>query len=181
MNPWTRKALWAFVLLSVCVVTFVATALQMALRRYEHALDVLEPRLQRLAGLVEAESQISEQLSLANQTLAPLLHTGGPTAQNDVQQKLRQLIDTSGTTLITSQAARDDGVGEHVARVRLTATVTGEWPKLVLLLEALQMQRPPLWVRSSVLMRENGIPSAEPQLARLVLQIEAPVLKGVTQ
>lgn len=178
MNVWTRRALWVVVLLVLCGVGALAAVYRMSWQRYEHALEVLEPRLERLAGIVEAEPRISTQLDAANQTLEPLLHPGGDAAQNDVQQKLRQLIAASGSTLITSQAVLDAGSTQHLAQVRITATVTGEWPKLVLLLDALQNQRPPLWIRTSMLMRENGSQTAEPQMARLVLQVEAPVLKG---
>ena len=178
MNAWTRRAL--FVLIAVCAVLsgLLGAGCYLVWQHYEGAMQTMEPRIERIQGIVNAQGQIESALKNADDTLAPWLHIGGGDAQNRVQQQLRQLIDSSGTTSVASQAALEAGDGEKVARVRLTATVVGEWASVVKLLESLQAQKPLFWVRSATLMRENGGPTSEPQTARLTIQLEAPLASG---
>jgi general secretion pathway protein M len=107
--------------------------------------------------------------------VAPLVHPAGETSQNDIQQKLRQMIMASGGTLVSSQVALEPGVDGKLARIRLTATVNGEWVKLVSFMESLQTHRPPFWVRTANITREGASSGAGPQNARLSLQLEAPL------
>lgn len=181
MNFWTRRVAVTlsvvFVALGVCV-GLVCVALW---QKYENALHILEPRIERLTGIVRAGSDIDAALNGARETLQPWLHIGGAKAQNDIQQQLRQLIDTTGVTIVASQSVFESGDEQRLGRIRLTATVTGEWPKIVRLLEELQAQRPPFWVRSASLFRENGNASVEPQIVRLTMQLEAPLAGEVPQ
>ena len=181
MNFWTRRV--ALTLVVALVVLGVAVGLVCAAfwQRYEQALHILEPRIERLSGIVKADSDIDAALNGANESLKLWLHAGGGKAQNDIQQHLRQIIDTTGATIVASQSVFESGDAQRLGRIRLTATVTGEWSKIVSLLEALQAQRPPFWVRSASLFRENGNAAVEPQIVRLTLQLEAPLAGEVSQ
>lgn len=178
MNVWTRRVLVTLVLVLAGVLAASAWVYRMLWLRYEGAIFQLEPRSERLEGVVNAGPDIETQLDSARNTVAPWLHPAGATAENDIQQKLRQLIEASGSTLVSAQAATEPGVDGKLARIRLTATVTGEWAKVVRLMESLQTQRPPFWVRSVSMARE-GTSTTEPQNARLTLQLEAPLAPEV--
>lgn len=174
-NIWLRNSVAALLLLVVVVATGSALVYRALWMRYDNALEQLEPRSERLEGVVNAGSEIETLLGTATGAVAPLLHPAGDTAQNDVQQQLRALIMASGSTLVSSQVALEPGVDGKLARIRLTATVTGEWSKLVRFMENLQIQRPPFWVRSVNITREGASSGAGPQNARLALQLEAPL------
>ena len=107
--------------------------------------------------------------------MSPWVHPGGENAPNDVQQKLRELIVGSGSTLVSSQVALEPGTDGRMARIRLTATVTGDWSKLVGFMEALQVRLPPFWVQSAIVSRDGANSGTGPQSARLALQLEAPL------
>lgn len=175
MNVWRRRAV-VFLLVLFFGALACATLIYRTLWvRYDNALHQLEPRSERLEGVVNAGSEIETLLSSASTTVAPLLHPAGETAQNDIQQKLRQMIMASGSTLVSSQVALEPGVDGKFARIRLTATVTGEWAKLVGFMESLQTHRPPFWVRTANITREGASSGPGPQNARLSLQLEAPL------
>ena len=80
---------------------------------------------------------------------------------------------------MSSQVALEPGADGKLARIRLTATISGEWPKLVRFMETLQTHRPPFWLRSATLSRE-GVATG-PQNARVTLQLEAPLAPGKAQ
>lgn len=175
MNLWRRHAI-VFLLLACAGAVICAALIYRALWvRYDNALQQLEPRSERLEGVVNAGAEIETLLSSASTTVAPLLHASGDAAQNDVQQKLRQMIMASGSTLVSSQVALEPGADGKLARIRLTATVTGEWPKLVNFMESLQTHRPPFWVRTANITREGASTGPVPQNARVSLQLEAPL------
>lgn len=174
-NIWRRRAIVSlFVLLGLGLLGS-ALAYRALWIRYDTALAQLEPRSERLEGVVQAGSEIETLLASASSTVAPMLHPAGETAQTDVQQKLRQMILASGGTLVSSQAALEPGVDGKLARLRLTATVSGEWAKLVSFMQSLQSQRPPFWVRTANIAREGSSTGNGPQTARLTLQLEAPL------
>jgi len=177
MNAWTRRALVVPLLLLLTVVVGVAAAVWWLLQRYDNALGQLEPRLERLAGVVAAAPDIQANLDKATEHIGPWLHPAGTNVQTDVQQRLRQLIDGAGLTTVALQAAQPDGDGP-LARVRLTATLTGPWPSMVRWLQTLQGHNPAFWVQSLSLQREGRDLPTEPQTVRLTLQIDAPVQKG---
>lgn len=175
MNPWLRRSVVAVLLLFFGGLACAALVYQALWARYDNALQQLEPRSERLEGVVNAGADIETLLGSASGTVAPWLHPGGEAAQNDVQQKLRQMIVASGSTLVSSQVALEPGAEGKLALMRLTATVTGDWPKLVGFMESLQMHRPPFWVRTASITREGASSGAGPQAARLALQLEAPL------
>jgi general secretion pathway protein M len=181
MNVWTRRCSAVLLLTLLVLVAAMGLVYQHVWTRYEKAIGILEPRLQRIEGTILAESSIRDRLDAINLWLTPLIHPYSTGVQTQIQQKVRQLTDGSGLTLVTSQAVYEEGATQDLARVRMTATVVGEWSKIVVLLEALHAQRPLLWVRSSAIMRENGGQSADPQVARLIMQIEAPIQKVLAQ
>jgi general secretion pathway protein M len=174
-NIWRRRAMVALLVLLLGALACSALVYRALWARYDTALAQLEPRSERLEGVVNAGAEIETLLASASSTVAPMLHPAGETAQTDVQQKLRQMIATSGGTLVSSQVALEPGVDGKLARVRLTATITGEWAKLVNIMEGLQSHRPPFWVRTASLIREGSSTGPGPQTARLALQLEAPL------
>lgn len=175
MNLWRRRAMVLLLLLLLGALACAALAYRALWMRYDNALQQLEPRSERLEGVVEAGAEIETLLDSASSTVAPMLHPAGETAQNDIQQKLRQMIMASGSTLVSSQVALEPGVDGKLARIRLTATVSGEWAKLVGFMESLQTHRPPFWVRTANMAREGTAAGPGPQSARLTLQLEAPL------
>jgi len=174
-NIWRSRAMVALLLLLLGALAGSALVYRALWARYDNALAQLEPRSERLEGVVNAGTEIETLLASASSTVAPLLHPAGETAQNDVQQKLRQMIVASGSTLVSSQVALEPGVDGKLARVRVTATVTGEWVKLLSFMENLQTHRPPFWVRTANITREGASSGTGPQAARLALQLEAPL------
>jgi len=175
MNVWLRRAIFTLLLLLALALAGAALVYWMLLNRYGGALQQLEPRSERLEGVVNAGPDIETRLSSASDTVAPWLHPAGDAAQNDIQQQLRQMIVASGGTPVSLQAALEPGTDGKLARIRLTATVTGEWTKLVNLMETLQTHRPPFWVRTATIMREGAASGPGPQSARLGIQLEAPL------
>src|SRR3989344_741301 len=151
MNVWRRHSVVLLLGLFVGALACAALIYSTLWARYNNALQQLEPRSERLEGV------------------------GNAGAQNDIQQKLRQMIMASGATLVSSQVALEPGVDGKLARIRLTATVNGEWVKLVSFMESLQTHRPPFWVRTANITREGASSGAGPQNARLSLQLEAPL------
>lgn len=174
-NIWLRHAVVALLLLLVVIVAAGALTYRALWVQYDTALGQLEPRSERLEGVVDAGAEIESLLGAASEAVTPLLHPAGDTAQNDIQQQLRKMIMASGSTLVSSQVALEPGADGKLARIRLTATVTGEWSKLVSFMESLQLHRPPFWVRTVNITREGASSGAGPQNARLALQLEAPL------
>ncbi|MFN7856337.1 MAG: type II secretion system protein GspM [Acidovorax sp.] len=174
-NTWLRKSSLVLLLLFLIVLAGAAVTYRMLWVRYESALGQLEPRSERLEGVVNAGAEITGLLDTASAVVTPWLHPAGEAAQNEVQQQLRKMIMDSGSTLVSSQFALEPGADGKLARVRLTATVTGEWAKLLNFMERLQVHRPPLWVRTVNITREGGVSGPGPQTARLTVQLEAPL------
>lgn len=175
MNTWTRNALTFLLTCLALACGAVALAHYILQQRYDAALRILEPRIARLQGLVSVQGDVEQALNGALEALRPSLHAGGAKAQNEIQQKLRQLIDSAGATVVASQSAYEQPSDQRMGRVRLTATVTGEWTNVLRLLETIQSQTPPFEMQTTTVMRENGNSTVEPQVVRLTLQLVAPL------
>lgn len=175
MNTWRGRSFLTLMLLLVLLIAAAAVSYQFLWNRYDRALQQLEPRSERLEGVVEAGTDIENLLATAREAVTPWLHPSGDTAQNEVQQQLRQMIDASGSTLVSSQIAIEPAGENKLARIRITATVTGEWAKLVRFMQSLQARQPPYWTRSANITREGASAGTGPQNARLSLQLEAPL------
>lgn len=175
MNVWTRRAASVALLLLLGALACAALVYRALWMRYDNAQQQLESRSERLDGLVNVGPEIETLLETARKSVTPLLHPAGENAQNDIQQRLRELIASSGNTLVSSQVALEPGADGKLARIRLTATVSGEWVKLVRFMETLQTQRPPFWVRTVSISREGPNNAAAGQNARVTLQLEAPL------
>lgn len=175
MNAWTRNALLTALLAVLALLAAAGLTYRTLWNRYDAALSQLEARSERLDGLVNAGPDIATRLDAVRQAVAPWLHPAGENAQNDVQQRLRELISASGNTLVSSQVALEPGGEGKLARVRLTATLTGEWARLVRFMQDLQLRMPPLWVTTASLSREGANTPGAPQTARLTLQLDAPL------
>ncbi|GAD20292.1 type II secretion system protein GspM [Acidovorax sp. MR-S7] len=175
MNTWTRRAVAAALLCALAVLVCMALAYHVLWNRYDSALELLESRSERLDGVVSAGSDIQALLDNVHKSVSPLIHPGGESAQNEIQQQLRELISSSGSTLVSSQVAVEPGGDGKLARVRLTATVTGEWTKLLRFMGTLQTHTPAFWVRAASILREGSNTGASGQNGRITLQLEAPV------
>ena len=175
-NLWILHSIAVLLALLVGVIGCTAVTYQVLWARYDGALQQLEPRSERLDGVVAAGGDIETLSASVGAMVAPWLHPGGDSAQNDIQQRLRQLISASGSTLVSSQVALEPSAEGKLARIRVTATVSGEWQKLVGLMESLQMHRPPFWVRAATITREGANSGGGVQSARLALQLEAPLM-----
>ena len=174
MNAWTRRALGIVVLLCLGGLAVVGGVYRVLWMRYEQGLAQFESRSERIDGVILAGPAIEKRMTQARDMVAPMLQANGPNAENDIQQKLREIIASSGATLVSSQAALEPvAEGKYVQRYKLTATVTGEWGKLVRLMERLQTHAPPFWIQSVSILRE-GLPTGA-QNARLTVQLEAPL------
>lgn len=182
MNVWTRRAVFVSIAIFASICGVIGIVYYVMWQKYDAAMQIMEPRISRVQGVVNSQKQIEAALKTAEGVLLPWLHPSSADVQNRVQQQLRQLIDSTATTAVASQAAFEGGDGEKMARVLLTATLVGEWANVVKLLELLQVQKPLFWVRSATFMRETGNPTAEPQTVRLTIQLEAPLtVDGVAQ
>ena len=125
MNVWRRHSVVLLLVLLVGAFACAALIYSTLWARYNNALQQLEPRSERLEGVVNAGAEIETLLSAASSTVAPLVHPAGETSQNDIQQKLRQMIMASGGTLVSSQVALEPGVDGKLARIRRTALLSG--------------------------------------------------------
>lgn len=176
MNVWTRRAAMLIGLGALVALLCYLLVYRALWQRYDGAQGQLEARSERLDGIVAVGPQIAAASQEARERVAPWLHGSGEDAQNEAQQRLRQLISASGATLISSQVAMAPAAEEGgLAMVKLTATMGGEWPAFVRFMEALQIASPPLWVRSASFLREGSGGAGQPQGARLTLQLEAPL------
>lgn len=177
MNPWTRRALGIVVLLCFGALVVAAGVYHVLWMRYEQGLAQFESRSERIDGVILAGAAIEKRMAQVRDMVVPMLHANGPNAENEIQQKLREIISSSGATLVSSQAALEPvAEGKKIQRYKLTATVTGEWGKLVRLMEKLQTHAPPFWIQSVSILRE-GLPAGA-QNARLTVQLEAPLAPG---
>ncbi|AVO40728.1 type II secretion system protein GspM [Simplicispira suum] len=174
-NVWVRYTWIALALLALCLLVAGGLLYRSLWARYDSALGQLEARSERLEGIVKSGPQIEALLTKAQSNVSPWVHPGGENAPNDVQQKLRELIVNSGSTLVSSQVALEPATDGQMAHIRLTATVSGDWSKLVRFMEALQARLPPFWVQSVIVSRDGASNGPGPQGARLALQLEAPL------
>lgn len=181
MNAWTRRALLTVLLAALVLLAGAGLAYRTLWSGYDGALSQLEARSERLDGLVNAGPDIAERLESARRAVAPWLHPAGENAANDVQQSLRELISATGNTLVSSQVALEPGAEGKLARVRLTATITGDWPRLVRFMQDLQRRTPPFWVSTASLSREGANTAGAAQTARLAVQLDAPLAPQAPQ
>lgn len=181
LNPWTRRAAWVLVLLALCVLASFGLAYYALWQHYDGALDQVGSRSQRLDGVLRSGDDITARLGAARRAVQPWLHPAGESAPNQVAQRLRELVVASGSTLVSSQAIPGTAEAGKLVRVRLDATVTGEWSQVMQLLATLQRQEPPFWIRSANLMREGPVGPDAPQQVRLSVQLEAPLAPSATE
>lgn len=175
LHPWTRRTLIALLLLGLLALLLAALVWQARWSRYSDDLQQLEQRVERLDGIIDAGDDIEARLTAARTALEPWLHTGGDGASNDIVQQLRELIVANDGTLASSQTAHIDADEDGLERVRISATISGEWPQLMRILAALQTRQPPFWVHSASLMQSGSRADDAPQTARLSLQLDAPL------
>ena len=178
LHPWTRNSAVALLLLCLSAILLVALAWQARWSRYNHDLQQLEQRIERLDGIMAAGDEIDARLIAAQTATAPWLHPGGDGASNQIVQQLRDLIVANDGTLASSQTALVTAEDGGLERVRVSATISGEWPQLMRILAALQTHQPSVWVNSANLMQSGSRTEGAAQTARLSLQLDAPLAGG---
>jgi general secretion pathway protein M len=149
--------------------------------RYANAQAQIESRVARIDGILASSAEIDSRRDQARRSIDPWLHKGGGDSQNEILQRLREVVVASGATLISSQAAAvpaPSDAEQQLSRVKISATVSGEWSQLVQLGQVLQAQRPPYLVRSLNVQRDGQASGKTSQRARIILQLEAPMLKA---
>lgn len=181
MNIWAKRALAVTVGVFSIILVGAAWIYGVLWSRYDDAQQQLESRTQRLDGLISVGSQIEALLEVVRKNLAPWVRPDSDNAQNEIQQRLREMIAASGSTLISSQVALEPAAEGKLATVRLTATIGGEWAGLVQFMNSLHTQMPPLWVRSANLQRDGISSGTQNQKARITLQLEAPLVSEQAQ
>jgi len=175
MNPWTRRILTLALSCAALLLAAAGVLWHKLWNRYDTAQQQLESRSERLDGIIAAAPDIQALLDSVGSSVTPLVHPDSEGAQNEIQQQLRELITASGSTLVSSQVAADAAEEGQLARVRLTATVTGEWGHLLRFMETLQTHTPVFWIRTARIMREGPNTGARGQNMRITLQLEAPL------
>ncbi len=176
LSPWAKKSAWVSAAVLLLLLVLLAWIYWVNWARYASAQDQIESRIARIDGTLASSADIEARLTQVRQATGPWLHKGGADAQNEILQRLREMVVASGATLVSSQAAAVPAEGEQqLARVRVSATVSGEWPQLVQLGQALQAQRPLYLVRSLNIQREGQVAGKTSQKARMTFQLEAPI------
>lgn len=181
MNVWTQRALLAALICLLAAAGAAAWVYRTLWNAYDSAQTQLQSRSERLDGVISAGPDIEATLQSLRDNIQPWLRPDGEAAQNDTQQRLRELISASGNTLISSQVALEPAAEGKLAAVRLTATVGGDWAALARLMQNLQTTMPPLWVRSASFQRDGANTGAQGQKARITLQLEAPLVPEKAQ
>ena len=182
LHPWAKRAVWAVAGCLLLVALALGWVYWANWSRYSGAQDQLESRIARLDGILAASADIDARLAQARASVGPWLHKGGGEGQNAVLQSLRELVVASGATLISSQAATVPAESEQtLPKVRISATVAGEWAQLVQLSQALQAERPPYLVHSLNIQREGQASNKAVHRARMTLQLDAPVAQAVEE
>lgn len=175
MTVWTRRAALALAAVAVLLALALAWWYGVQWQRYDKAQSLLQSRSERLDGLLQAGPRITSDLQAARAVVSPRLHPAGEDAANAVQQHLRELIAAGGNTLVSSQVALQPAAENQLAQIQVSATVTGSWAGLVGFMQQLQKQTPPYWVQTAALTREGANQPTAPQMARLALQLQAPL------
>lgn len=181
MNVWTQRALLTSLICLLAAAGGAAWGCRALWLRYDNAQSQLQSRSERLDGVISVGPEIEATLQSLRDNLQPWLRADGEAAQNDTQQRLRELISASGSTLISSQVALEPGGEGKLAAVRLTATVAGDWTVLARFMQTLHTSMPPLWVRAASFQRDGANTGAQGQKARITLQLEAPLVPEKAQ
>jgi len=181
VNIWTQRALAAVLLCLLAAAGSAAWAYRALWNRYDNAQHQLQSRSERLDGVISVGPGIETTLQNLRDNVQPWLRPDGEAAANDTQQRLRELIAASGSTLISSQVALEPAADGKLAAVRLTATAGGDWAALARLMQTLHTNMPPLWVRAASFQRDGANTGAQGQKARITLQLEAPLVPEKAQ
>lgn len=156
-----RRARWA-----VGVVLFLVFAAGVLFsyelnQRYTWAhdtLDQIEPRYARLLGLQQQGEPIAEALGKSQAQLARYVYPESVSAERvgtDVQQRVRQMAELSGLSVVNSRIALGEVEG-HLQSVSVTVTVQGSGERLRELLVALPGDEPVLRLESAQIQSARG-------------------------
>lgn len=162
---------FALVLLSLW---FARTAY---LERQVQFRAALQPRLERLLGIAQAQEAISARRAAFEGTLAKLLFAAAGSPETVARQAVEQLAREQGvavnafqTTIAPAFTATPD-----LTMVRAVVTVTGEYAQVHAWHRALLAHRPWMILESALWLREGGSEQfREHQRVRLTVQLLLP-------
>lgn len=167
--------------MAVLLLVFLGVAGSLALElRTRHqwadeALEQIQPRYARLAGLVESEAQIHSALQSTLQSLGAYVYpaqTPVDRVGTDLQQRARRVAEEGGLSVLNSRIlpARADNGLEIVA---LVITVQGDAAQLRAMLVALPDEQPTIQIEGATIQAARG----RTQQSSLTVQLTLSVIR----
>jgi hypothetical protein len=146
-----RQAALAFLAAAVVIgVAAIAAPLWLAHRHYDNALEDMDARLVRYERLAASRPALEQKLEAVRAMGGRkyfLKATAASLSAAEIQERVRQFIDTTGARLISVQVGspRDDG---RFRQVTVTVQLNASTPSLRRILLALESAEPSLFVAS---------------------------------
>jgi hypothetical protein len=146
-----RQAALAFLAAAVVIgVAAIAAPLWLAHRHYDNALEDMDARLVRYERLAASRPALEQKLEAVRAMGGRkyfLKATAASLSAAEIQERVRQFIDTTGARLISVQVGspRDDG---RFRQVTVTVQLNASTPSLRRILLALESAEPSIFVES---------------------------------
>lgn len=146
-----RQAALAFLAAAVVIgVAAIAAPLWLAHRHYDNALEDMDARLVRYERLAASRPALEQKLEAVRAMGGRkyfLKATAASLSAAEIQERVRQFIDTTGARLISVQVGspRDDG---RFRQVTVTVQLNASTPSLRRILLALESAEPSIFVDS---------------------------------
>lgn len=146
-----RQAALAFLAAAVVIgVAAIAAPLWLAHRHYDNALEDMDARLVRYERLAASRPALEQKLEAVRAMGGRkyfLKATAASLSAAEIQERVRQVIDTTGARLISVQVGspRDDG---RFRQVTVTVQLNASTPSLRRILLALESAEPSIFVES---------------------------------
>lgn len=148
-----RQRRWVSPIATLCILVLLGGGLalpyQYQLKKYEHGINSLSPRIERMRGLVSAAPEIEQRQQAYGQALGVLAYPPQQeveTMQTELSTRLRQAVDGSGLTL-SSLAPLPVKPQDGLDGYPVALNVQGNLLQLQTFLQGLG-QPPRLWVDS---------------------------------
>jgi hypothetical protein len=146
-----RQAALAFLAAAVVIgVAAIGAPLWLAHRHYDNALEDMDARLVRYERLAASRPALEQKLEAVRAMGGRkyfLKATAASLSAAEIQERVRQFIDTTGARLISVQVGspRDDG---RFRQVTVTVQLNASTPSLRRILLALESAEPSIFVES---------------------------------
>jgi general secretion pathway protein M len=180
MSRAMRPGVLAWLLLLAAVVAGAAWAGWLVWTKHQYAaarMADIEPRHARLAGILQRETEFTEQVAEVNQRLNELVYPSSVESQaagTDAQQRVRQLFASAGLNLASSQVLEPKAEGSF-DRIPMTVRLDGDLVALQTALSGLDTLRPVVWI-DNMSVQTGAIP--RDQAPRLNISLNLSVLRG---